>query len=138
MSCFPGLRVVRENAKTKREPEDSSGIFEDTARVLWLSLGFGVLSYDPQTGKTAHYPGAISTFVQGGAQGRVWVGTVEGLKQLNPEGTAVVDVQVGGNGGGGNVDHVRVEAAAEDDTSHLLIGTLGRGVYRAEIGRAHV
>src|ERR1041384_303694 len=29
MSCFPGLRVVRENAKTKREPEDSSGIFED-------------------------------------------------------------------------------------------------------------
>lgn len=107
-------------------------IFEDTARVLWLSLGFGVLSYDPQTGKTAHYPGAISTFVQGGAQGRVWVGTVEGLKQLNPEGTAVVDVQVGGNGGGVNLDHVRVEAAAEDDTSHLLIGTLGRGVYRAE------
>ncbi len=111
---------------------DVYSIFEDSSGVLWLSGDAGVLSFNPQSGRAGYCRGAVSTFVQGGRQGQIWVGSVAGLKRLKRDNTALEEVPLQGEGGV-NLNHIRIDALAEDLAGHALVGTLGQGVYRASV-----
>lgn len=101
---------------------------------LWIGTQEGLCRMDLRTGRVRHYPlgGVDKQRVNSiciTRQGRVYAGTIRGLAVYDARLDSLLHVG-GATRGGVSTGRTNIQAVMEDAAGDLLVGTLGRGLYR--------